>query len=139
VIIMERLIYDEKSYRMLLPSYFRIYEDRVEAYFWPYKHMIPLSDIRGIETIEKIPWYVGWGLRISPFRKKLYFATHHGRSVEIERASAYWRRVVLSVKDPEKFTSTLRSTSYGDGASPICSNPVVEAGAVEEFGRSAHD
>jgi len=56
--------------------------------------------------VERIPWYVGWGLRILPNRT-LYFAIHHGRSVELERKSGYWKKIVLSVKDPEKFISIL--------------------------------
>lgn len=107
--VMRELIYEEKSRRLfLLPSYFRIYEDRVEAYFWPHKHVVPTSDIKEVKIIEGMPWYVGWGLRINPFKKKLYFAVHHGRSVKIERKSGYWRKVVLSVEDPENFVSTLK-------------------------------
>jgi len=103
---MERIFYEEKSYRLLLPSYFKIYEDKVEAYFWPYRHVTPISDIKKISLVERIPWYVGWGLRILPNRT-LYFAIHHGRSVELERKSGYWKKIVLSVKDPEKFISIL--------------------------------
>ncbi|WP_309493107.1 hypothetical protein [Candidatus Hecatella orcuttiae] len=104
-----KLIYEEKSYRLLFPSSFRIYEDGVEAYFWPYRHVIPLSDIEEVRVLEGIPWYVGWGLRLNPFGKKLYFAIHHGRSVEIRRRGSYWKEVVMSVKNPEKFVSTLKT------------------------------
>lgn len=110
---MERILHEEKSYRLLFPSYFRIYEDRVEAYFfcvfWPYKHTTSISDIKKIRIVEGIPWYVGWGLRIAPGRR-LYFAIHHGKSVEIERKSddIYWKKIILSVKDPEKFMSIVK-------------------------------
>lgn len=107
---MERILHEEKTYRLLFPSYFKIYEDRVEAYFWPYKHTIPITDIKRVGIIESIPWYVGWGLRLWPNRKTMYFAIHHGKSVKIERKSdnVYWRKIVLSVKDTEKFMSIVK-------------------------------
>ncbi|MEM2897104.1 MAG: hypothetical protein QW265_01525 [Candidatus Bathyarchaeia archaeon] len=107
---MEKLIYEEKSYRLAFPSYFSIREDRIEAYFWPYKYTIPFQSIKGVEIVEKIPWYVGWGLRIDPFKKKLYFAIHHGKSVEVERKNGYWKKIVLSVKNPEKFFSIIKNS-----------------------------
>jgi hypothetical protein len=106
---MEKPIYEEKSYRLAFPSYFKLYKDRIEAYFWPYKHTIPISDIDGIRIIERIPWYTGWGLRIDPFKKKLYFAIHHGRSIEIKKGSGYWKSVILSIKDSEKFFLMLKN------------------------------
>lgn len=97
-----KAIYEEVSYRLLFPGWFRIYCDRIEAYFWPFRYEIPFSEIRKIRIIDKIPWYVGWGLRVLPGRK-LYFAIHHGKSVEIEKKGGYWRKIILSVKHPEKF------------------------------------
>ena len=97
---MEKILYEEKSHRFLFPYHFKIYEDKIEAYFWPIKHTTPISDIKGIDFVERIPWYDGWGLRIAPGRK-LYFAIHHGKSVEVERKSGYWRKIVFSVKDSE--------------------------------------
>ena len=102
-----RPLYEERSHRLLFPSYFRIYNDRIEAYFWPFKYKIPLSDIANVRIRDKIPWYVGWGLRIG-FRRELYFAIHHGKSVvEIERKNGYWKRIIHSVKDPEKFAELI--------------------------------
>ncbi len=106
---MKRILYEEKSYRLLFPSYFKIYEDKIEAYFWPYKHTTSISDIKKIGTVERIPWYYGWGLRIASDRR-LYFAIHHGKSIEIERGSGYWRKIILSVKDPDKFMSIVKES-----------------------------
>ena len=104
---MKKLIYEETSYHLLFPSYFRIYSDKIEAYFWPFKYEIPLSDVKNIEMIEKIPWYIGWGLRIHPWKRRLYFAIHHGKSIKIRKENGFWREIVLSVKDPENFASIL--------------------------------
>jgi hypothetical protein len=105
---METPLYEEKSYRLLFPSYFRIYLDRVEAYFLPYKQVISISKIKEIKIRERIPWYIGWGLRLNPLRKELYFAVHHGKSVEIEKSDGYWKKIILSVKHPEQFVSILK-------------------------------
>jgi len=99
-------IYEEKSYRLLFPSCFRVYNNRIEACFWPFRYEIPFSDVVNVRIIDKIPWYVGWGLRIG-FGRKLYFAIHHGKSIEIERKNSYWKRIILSVKNPEKFVKLI--------------------------------
>jgi len=99
-------VYEETSYRLLFPSCFRIYTDRIEASFWPFKCEIPISEIKKVKIIDRIPWYVGWGLRIW-FGRKLYFAIHHGKSVEIEKKRGYWRKIILSVKNPEKFAGII--------------------------------
>ncbi len=101
-------LYYEKSYRLLFPAYFKIYENRIEASFWPFGYEIPVSDVESVEIVERIPWYVGWGLRINPWKRKLYFAIHHGKSVKIKRKNGFWKEVVLAVKAPEKFVSVLR-------------------------------
>ena len=114
-VIME-LFYEEKQHEpwlLFLPSYFRIYGDSVEAYFWLYRFIIPISEIEEVRIIEKIPWYVGWGLRIDLFRRKLYLAIHHGRSVEIKKRNGYWKSIVLSIKDPEKFISIVKMIVSG--------------------------
>ncbi|MEM2893409.1 MAG: hypothetical protein QW486_04610 [Candidatus Bathyarchaeia archaeon] len=102
------MLYEERSYRLLFPSHFRIYEDVVDAYFFPYRHTIPISDIEKVEIIEGIPWYIGWGLRLNPLKRRLYFAIHHGRSVLIKRHSGFWKEIVLSVKDPQRFISHIK-------------------------------
>ncbi len=102
-----RSLYEEKSRRLPLPASFRIYADRLEAYFFPYRHTIYYADIERVGTLEKIPWYVGWGLRVDPLGKKLYFAIHHGKQLEIESNSGYWKKTVLSVERPEKFLAAV--------------------------------
>jgi len=105
-----RLLYEEKvrkPYLLFLPCHFRIYEDFVEAYFWPYKHVAQISNIEEVRVVERLPWYVGWGLRVNPFKRELYFAVHHKKGVEILQKEGMWRSVVLTPKEPEKFTSIL--------------------------------
>jgi len=51
---MRKFVYEETFHRLLFPSYFRIYTDRIEAYFWPFKCKI-ISDIVNIKIIDKIP------------------------------------------------------------------------------------
>jgi len=111
---MERILYEERGHMLIFPYNFKIYEDRVEAYFltiFPYTHTTPISDIKNIKLIERFPWYYGWGLRVKVIGEKtMYFLTHHGKNVEIERKSddIYWKKIILSVKDPEKFMSIVK-------------------------------
>jgi hypothetical protein len=97
-------VYEERGllYRV------RILDDGVEAYFFPYRYMIPRAEIEDVRIVERIPWYVGWGLRIVPFGK-IYFVPHHGRYVEIRVRNRCWRSVVLYVRNVERFLSYLRS------------------------------
>jgi len=99
----EKPFYEEKSYRLLFPMSFKVYKDRIEAYFLTIKYEIPFSSITNVRVVEKIPLYVGWGLRINFWDKILYFVYHHGKCIEIERKNSYWRKIVLSVKDANKF------------------------------------
>lgn len=98
-------VYEERGllYRV------RVLDDGVEAYFFPYRYMIPRAKIEDVRIVERIPWYVGWGLRISPSGKKIYFVPHHGRYVEIMVRNGRWRSVVLYVRNVERFLSYLRS------------------------------
>jgi hypothetical protein len=102
---MAKVVYEEKSHRLFFPSYFKIYEDKLEVFFWPFRYEIPFNEIKNIRLVERIPWYVGWGLRLNPFSRTLYFAIHHGKSVEIQKEGGYWKKIILSVKQPEKFIS----------------------------------
>lgn len=104
-----KIIYEERDSKFLFPYCFRICNDRIEAYFWPFKYIISSSDIEEIKIIEKIPWWIGWGLRIKG--RSLYFAIHHKRSIEIRKKKGFWEKVILSVKDPEKFLSKLKVAS----------------------------
>ncbi len=105
---MEKIIYEEKSYRILFPVYFKIYSNRVEASVWPFRYTIKFSDIEDVRIIDRIPLYIGWGLRLHPWSKKLFFVTHHGKSVEIVKKKGFWKKIILSVKDPETFIKHLK-------------------------------
>jgi len=104
---MEKPIHEEKSYRLLFPARFTIYEHKIKTSYLFASHTVKISDIRAIRIVDSIPWYVGWGVRLG-FGRALYFAIHHGKSVEIEKKSGFWRKVVYSVEDPEKFVSVVK-------------------------------
>ncbi len=101
----EMLLYEEKG-RLLLWAYsFKIFHDRIEAYFTPHKQVIPLSDIESVELVEKIPWTVGRGLRYGIPRTKhsgtKYFVIRD-EGIKLGLKRGRWKKIVLSVKDPEK-------------------------------------
>ena len=98
-------LYEEKG-RLIFWSYsFKIFQDRIEAYFTPHKQVIPFSDIESVELEEKIPWTVGRGLRYGIPKTKhsgiKYFAIRD-EGIKLGLKSGRWKKIVLSVKEPEK-------------------------------------
>ncbi|NOZ81589.1 MAG: hypothetical protein GXO63_00335 [Candidatus Micrarchaeota archaeon] len=79
--------------------------NRVTVRFWPFSLSFKTSEIEDVRVLGKIPWYVGWGLRINPFKKRVYFVTNHKNCVLIKKRNGFWKEVVVSVRDPEKFVS----------------------------------
>lgn len=113
---MSKLIHEEESRRLLVPMRIKLFEDRLEISFWPFRYSIELDEIEGIEIVDDIPWYVGWGLRITPARLiskesmdgwALCFLAHHGRCILIRRKRGFWRTIVISPRDADRLASIL--------------------------------
>jgi hypothetical protein len=85
---------------------FRITTDSVEAVMPPFKYRVPFSNIEEVRTIDNIPWYVGWGLRL--WGRGLAFVSMHKSAVEIKKKSGLFRRLVLTTQNPEEFVKTVR-------------------------------
>lgn len=85
---------------------FRITKDGVEAVMPPFKYSIPFSEIKEVKTIEDIPWYAGWGLRM--WGRRLAFVSMRKSAVEIERKRGFFRRLVLTTRNPEEFAKIVR-------------------------------
>jgi hypothetical protein len=85
---------------------FRITDSGVEAVMPPFKYGIPFSEIKDVKTIENIPWYVGWGVRI--WGRRLAFVSMHKSAVEIEKKSGFFRKIVLTTQDPDGFIKKLK-------------------------------
>lgn len=85
---------------------FRITKDGVEAVMPPFKYSIPFSEIKEVKTIEDIPWYAGWGLRM--WGRRLAFVSMRKSAVEIERKRGFFRRLVLTTRNPEEFAKMVR-------------------------------
>ena len=58
---------------------FRITTDGVEAAMPPFKYRVPFSEIKDVKTIEGIPWYAGWGIRI--WGRRLAFISMRKKAV----------------------------------------------------------
>ena len=97
-------LYEEKGRLMLWSYSFKIFQNRVEAYFAPHKQVIPFSEIKSVKLVERIPWTVGRGLRYGMPRTKhsgtKYFAIR-GEGIKLKLKSGRWQQLVLSVKEPE--------------------------------------
>ncbi len=84
---------------------FRITDKSVEAVMPPFAYSVPLSEITGIRTIENIPWYTGWGLRM--WGDRIAFISMQKSAVEIEKRSGFFKKVILTTKDPEEFINRI--------------------------------
>lgn len=80
---------------------FRITSEGVEAVMTPFIYRVPFGEITEVRVIEKIPWYIGWGMRI--WGRRLFFVSIHKPAVEIKKKEGVFRTLVLTTSDPEKF------------------------------------
>ncbi|MCZ7398692.1 MAG: hypothetical protein O8C62_03265 [Candidatus Methanoperedens sp.] len=84
---------------------FRITNDGVEAVMPPFKYRIPFSEIKEMKTIEDIPWYAGWGLRL--WGRRLAFISMRKSAVLIEKKKGFFRKLILTTQNPEEFIKRL--------------------------------
>ncbi|VVB88068.1 Uncharacterised protein [uncultured archaeon] len=85
---------------------FRITGNGVEAVMPPFKYRIPFSEIKDIKTIENIPWYVGWGLRL--WGRRLAFVSMRKPAVVIEKKKGFFRELILTTQNHEEFIKKLK-------------------------------
>jgi len=84
---------------------FRITGNGVEAVMSPFKFSIPFSEIKEVKTIENIPWYAGWGLRL--WGRRLAFISMRKRAVLIEKKKGFFKKLILTTQNPEDFIKRL--------------------------------
>ncbi len=89
---------------MFFSMKFRITDRCVEAIFGFYKHRIPIKEIEKIE-ISDVPLFMGYGLRL--WKNTIAFVSKRGKAVVIRRKSGRFRKIYLTVKEPEKFANIL--------------------------------
>jgi len=85
---------------------FRITNKGVEAVMPPFKYSIPFSEIKEMKTIEDIPWYAGWGLRM--WGRRLAFISMRKSAVVIEKQKGLFRKLILTTQNPEDFIKKLK-------------------------------
>jgi len=85
---------------------FRITDNGVEAAMPPFKYSIPFSEIKEIKTIDNIPWYVGWGMRL--WGRRLAFVSMRKSAVAIEKKRGFFRKLVLTAREPEEFARRVK-------------------------------
>ncbi|MCL7413542.1 MAG: hypothetical protein M8353_08010 [ANME-2 cluster archaeon] len=91
---------------------FRISTDGVEATMPPFRYRVPFSEMKEITIIDRIPWYIGWGLRF--WGRRLAFVSMHKRAVVIEKKSGFFKRLILTTRDPDTFFNMTRQKMRGD-------------------------
>jgi hypothetical protein len=85
---------------------FRITNDGVEAVMPPFKYSIPFSEIKEIKTIEDVPWYAGWGLRM--LGRRLAFISMRKSAVLIEKNKGFFRKLILTTQNPGDFIKRVK-------------------------------
>jgi hypothetical protein len=78
----------------------------VEAVMPPFKYSIPFSEIKEMKTIEDIPWYAGWGVRL--WGRGLAFISMRKSAVSIEKKKGFFRKLILTTQNPEDFIKRLK-------------------------------
>jgi hypothetical protein len=86
---------------------FRITSKGVEASMFPFTHKVSYDNIKDVHIIDKIPWYVGWGLRV--WGRRLAFVTMHKKAVAIEKKKGIFKTLVMTTSDPEKFIERINT------------------------------
>lgn len=89
---------------------FRVTDNGVEAVMFPFSHKVAYDNIREVHIIDKIPWYVGWGMRI--WKRRLAFVSMHKSAVAIEKKKGIFKALVMTASDPEKFIEAIESQKH---------------------------
>lgn len=84
---------------------FGITDNGVEAVMPPFKYIIPFTEIKEVKTIDNIPWYAGWGLRM--WGRRLAFISMRKSAVLIEKNKGFFRKLILTTQNPEEFIKRL--------------------------------
>lgn len=92
---------------------FRITTYGVEAVMPPFKYSIPFSEIKELKTIEDVPWYAGWGLRM--LGRMLAFISMRKNAVLIVKEKGFFRKLILTTQNPEDFIKKLKDISSNTG------------------------
>lgn len=85
---------------------FRITDSGVEAVMPPFRYRLPFSEMGDVTTIDEIPWYVGWGLRL--WGRGLAFVSMHKQAVVIDKKSGVFRRLILTTQNPDEFAGMVK-------------------------------
>ena len=86
---------------------FLVTEEAVEVRAPLYAYRVPVADITSVELFDRIPFYVGWGIRV--WGDVLYFATQHKQSVLVHKKTGHFRKVVFTAREPMKLIAGIQA------------------------------
>ncbi len=70
----------------------------------PFAYRILRKDIQSVEVLQNVPFYAGWGIRVLWWNNwAVGFITQHAASLVISKKSGVFKKVVMSVNDPNAF------------------------------------
>jgi hypothetical protein len=85
---------------------FRLTTEGIEGVMYPFIFKVNYGDIKDVRVIDKIPWYVGWGVRI--WGRRLAYVSMHKPAVAIEKKKGFFRTLILTTRDPEIFAGMIK-------------------------------
>jgi len=89
---------------------FAIANDAVVASFGDYSYTIPIRNIKSIQVVKKVPFCVGWGLRM--YKGKVAFVSTHSKGVYIKLRSGPFKEIILTTRDPHDFVKRIKAEMH---------------------------
>lgn len=83
----------------------------VTASFGPIKYSVSFKDIESVQVVS-VPWYFGLGVRMYFWKgNTIGFITRHNKAVELKKKTGFFKRVLLTTRDPEDFAEKIKKTT----------------------------
>lgn len=86
---------------------FCVSERELSLKFFPFSYKILLKDITQVEIVDSLPWWRGWGLRM--WGRSLYFVSDHAGAVLVRKKTGFFKEVVFTPSDAERFVEKLKA------------------------------
>ncbi|HIH16162.1 MAG TPA: hypothetical protein HA252_02045 [Candidatus Diapherotrites archaeon] len=72
-----------------------------------YSYRVPVQDISSAELVDRVPFYIGWGVRMS--LDTLYFVSQHKQSMLVHKKSGHFKKLVLTAREPVKLMAGIQA------------------------------
>ena len=92
------------AYASFFSMKFSVTDSAVVASMWPFRSRVGFKEIESIEVVQKLPWWLGWGLRMWYRRGAMQaFVSQRKPSLLIHKKKGRIKKILLTTQDPEEF------------------------------------